>query len=72
MEQVISIKPFLAVLVSLLIVPILISTRTPNVREAWTFVAAIAKFLIILSMVPAVLKGTELVYTVAEVLPGIG
>jgi multicomponent Na+:H+ antiporter subunit D len=72
MEQVISIKPFLAVLVSLLIVPILISTRRPNVREAWTFVAAIAKFLIILSMVPAVLKGTELVYTVAEVLPGIG
>lgn len=72
MEEVISIKPFLAVLVSLLIVPILISTRTPNVREAWTFVAAIAKFLIILSMVPAVLKGTELVYTVAEVLPGIG
>jgi multicomponent Na+:H+ antiporter subunit D len=59
-------------LVSLLIVPILISTRTPNVREAWTFVAAIGKFLIILSMVPAVLKGTELVYTVAEVLPGIG
>ncbi len=72
MEEVISIKPFLAVLVSLLIVPILISTRTPNVREAWTFVAAIGKFLIILSMVPAVLKGTELVYTVAEVLPGIG
>jgi len=72
MEEVISIKPFLAVLVSLLIVPILISTRTPNVREAWTFVAAIAKFLIILSMVPAVLKGTELVYTVAEGLPGIG
>jgi len=72
MEEVISIKPFLAVLVSLLIVPILISTRRPNVREAWTFVAAIGKFLIILSMVPAVLKGTELVYTVAEGLPGIG
>ena len=72
METVTSIKPFLAVLISLLVVPILISSRTPNVREAWTFVAAIAKFLIILSMVPAVLKGTEIVYTVAEVMPGIG
>jgi multicomponent Na+:H+ antiporter subunit D len=71
MEAVTSIKPLLAVLVSLLVVPILISGRTPNVREAWTFVAAFAKFFIILSMVPAVLRGTEIVCTVAEVIPGI-
>jgi multicomponent Na+:H+ antiporter subunit D len=42
----------------------------PNVREAWTFVAAAAKFLIVLSMLPTILKGTEIVYTVAEFLPG--
>lgn len=71
METVTSIRPLLAVLVSLLVVPILISGRTPNVREAWTFVAAFAKFVIILSMVPAVLGGTEIVCTVAEVIPGI-
>ncbi|MGM0425636.1 MAG: monovalent cation/H+ antiporter subunit D family protein [Thermodesulfobacteriota bacterium] len=70
MEPMISIKPLLAVLVSLLVVPILVSSRTPNVREAWTFVAASAKFLIVVSMVPAVLRGEQLVYTVAQVIPG--
>ena len=48
----------------------LVSSRAPNVREAWTFVAAAAKFLIVLSMLPTILKGTEIVYTVAEFLPG--
>jgi len=70
METIISVKPLLAVLVSLLITPILVSSRAPNVREAWTFVAALAKFLIVLSMLPTILKGTEIVYTVAEFLPG--
>jgi multicomponent Na+:H+ antiporter subunit D len=70
METMISIKPLLAVLVSLLITPILVSSRAPNVREAWTFVAAVAKFLLVLSMLPTILKGTEIVYTVAEFLPG--
>jgi multicomponent Na+:H+ antiporter subunit D len=71
METIISIKPLLAVLASLLVVPILItSTRAPNVREAWTFVAAAAKFLIVLSMLPTILKGTEIVYTVVEFMPG--
>jgi len=70
METITSIKPLLAVLVSLLVVPLLISSKTPNIREAWTFVAAAAKFLIVLSMLPTVLKGTEIVYTVAEFLPG--
>jgi multicomponent Na+:H+ antiporter subunit D len=71
MEPIISIKPLLAVFVSLLVVPILVSSRTPNVREAWTFVAAAAKFLIVVSMVPAVLRGEQLVYTVAQVIPGV-
>ncbi len=66
-----SIKPLLAVLVSMLVVPFIISSRRPNVREAWTFVAALAKFLIVVSMVPAVLKGAEILYTVAEVIPGV-
>jgi multicomponent Na+:H+ antiporter subunit D len=70
-ETITSIKPLLAVLISLLVVPILVSSRTPNVREAWTFIAAIAKFLLVISMLPVVLKGAEIVYTVAEVLPGV-
>lgn len=71
METITSIKPLLAVLVSLLVVPMLVSSgRSPNAREAWTFVAAAVKFLIVLSMLPTILKGTEIVYTVAEFVPG--
>ncbi|RLB82689.1 MAG: monovalent cation/H+ antiporter subunit D family protein [Deltaproteobacteria bacterium] len=70
METITSIKPLLAVLVSLLVTPILVSSRASNVREGWTFVAATAKFLIVLSMLPTILKGTEIVYTVVEFLPG--
>lgn len=71
METITSIKPLLAVLVSLLVTPMLVSSRNPNVREAWTFVAAIIKLAIVASMVPVILQGTEIVYTVAEVLPGV-
>jgi len=70
MEIIYSIKPFLAVLVSLLVIPFLVWSKTPNARESWTFAAAIMKFLIVASMIPAVLKGSEIVYTVAEVIPG--
>ena len=71
METMISIKPFIAVLVSILVVPILISSRNPNVRESWTFAAAVAKFLIIASMAPLIMGGNQIEYTLAEVLPGL-
>jgi len=69
--EIISIKPLLAVLVSLLVTPLLVLSRAPNAREAWTFVAAVAKVLIVASMVPVILKGGEIVYTIAEVVPGV-
>jgi multicomponent Na+:H+ antiporter subunit D len=69
-DTIVSIKPLLAVLVSLLVTPILASSRSANVREAWTFAAAGVKFLIVVSMLPTILKGTEMVYTVVEFLPG--
>jgi multicomponent Na+:H+ antiporter subunit D len=72
METMFSIKPFIAVLVSILVVPILISSRNPNVRESWTFAAAVAKFLIIASMAPVIMGGNQIEYTLAEVLPGLG
>ena len=71
METITSIKPLLAVLVSFLIVPVLASSRAPNVREGWTFVAAAVKFIIVASMVPVVLSGTQIVYTIAHVFPGV-
>lgn len=71
MDQIISIKPLLAVLVSLLVIPMLISSSDkPNVREAWTFTAGIIKFLIVASMLPVILQGKEIVLTLFEIAPG--
>jgi multicomponent Na+:H+ antiporter subunit D len=71
MNTIVSIKPFLAVLLSLLLPPVLASCRSDNIREGWTFIIAIAKFLLIASMVPLVLDGFQITYTVATVLPGL-
>ncbi len=71
MITMISIKPLIAVLVSLLVIPVLASSRKPNVREAWTFTAAIIKFAIIASMVPAVLGGHTFEFTIVTFFPGI-
>ncbi len=72
MDTLISFKPLAAVLISILVVPMIIrSGRRPNLREGWTFAAAIAKFLVIASMVPAVLAGKTLELTLVEVLPGV-
>ena len=72
METIISIKPLLAVLVSLVAVfPIVASGSKPNLRETWTFLAAIVKFGLVLSMLPIVLNGTIIEYTLVEVLPGL-
>jgi multicomponent Na+:H+ antiporter subunit D len=71
MVPVVSIKPLLAVLASMAVVPFLIYCRKPNLREAWTFAAAIIKFFIVVSMAPTILQGIPIEYQVAEVLPGV-
>lgn len=53
------------------VIPIVLSRSQPNLREAWTFIAGFMKFGIIASMLPVILKGTLIEYTVAEVLPGM-
>ncbi|MFC1896003.1 monovalent cation/H+ antiporter subunit D family protein [Thermodesulfobacteriota bacterium] len=71
-EVIESVRPLLAVSVSLAVLPVLVSShRSPNAREAWTFVAAVAKFLIVLSMLPSVLSGAQYVFTLARVVPGV-
>jgi len=71
METVISIRPLIAVLASLLVIPLLAaSKRSPNLREAWTLAAAVLKFLVVASMLPLVLGGAQFAYTIAPVLPG--
>ena len=63
--------PLLAVLVSLLAAgAILLSGRHPNLREAWTFVAAAIKFLLVVSMLPTVLAGGVIESGYVELLPG--
>lgn len=72
METITSIKPLLAVLVSLVaVIPIVISGGKPNLRETWTFLAGIIKFGLIVSMLPVILNGTVIEYTLIEVLPGL-
>lgn len=72
MSLILSIKPLFAVLASALAVPGIISSgKSQNFRESWTFTGAIVKFLIIASMVPAIISGKEIYYSIAEILPGI-
>jgi len=72
METITSIKPLLAVLVSLVaVIPIVASGSKPNLREGWTFLAGFVKFGLVVSMLPLVLGGTIIEYTLAEPLPGL-
>ncbi|CCK80544.1 monovalent cation/H+ antiporter subunit D family protein [Desulfobacula toluolica] len=71
METIISIKPLLAVLVSLCVIPLLLSSsEKPNVRESWIFIAGTIKFLIVISMLPQILQGKQIVLTLFEIAPG--
>jgi multicomponent Na+:H+ antiporter subunit D len=64
--------PLAAILISLLgTVPILLSARRPNLREAWTVLISLGKFSIIAALLPAVLAGGGYRVTLAEVFPGV-
>jgi len=66
-----SITPLLAVLASLAAVPFIILLKgRPNAREAVTFIAAGIKLILVASLLPAVLAGGEVEFTLAKVLPG--
>jgi multicomponent Na+:H+ antiporter subunit D len=71
METIGSIRPLLAILASVLVIPLIILSRgSPNLREIWTMVGAVLKFTIVVSMLPMALAGTRIEFTLAEVLPG--
>ncbi len=72
METYYSLKPILAILVSLVaVVLILIPNQRPNVRESWTIIASLAKFAIVASMLPSVLQGNYPAITLFTISPGI-
>ncbi|MEF8824376.1 MAG: monovalent cation/H+ antiporter subunit D family protein [Desulfohalobiaceae bacterium] len=71
METLFSVRPLLAVLVSLAVVPVLVSSSgRPNIREAWTILAGLVKFGLVASLVPSVLAGQEYGITLFSFAPG--
>jgi len=68
-----SLRPLLAVLVSLGAVPLIVASgeRRRNLREAWTLLAALAKAGLVLSMLPDVLAGRVLECRLWELMPGV-
>lgn len=71
METIISSKPLWAVLVSLAATVLIVITgeRARNLREAWTILAAFIKFGIVASMVPDILNGKVIEYTLLKITP---
>ncbi|RAP33747.1 cation:proton antiporter [Candidatus Marinamargulisbacteria bacterium SCGC AG-439-L15] len=68
----VSLLPVYIVLVSLVaIIPIVLSRKSQNLREFWTFVAGFLKVGLVFSMLPWILKGNILQYTFFEILPGV-
>jgi multicomponent Na+:H+ antiporter subunit D len=71
-QTIVSIKPLLAVMTSLLAVPLILkSGHRPNVREFWSILAGIIKFSIVMSMVPAILSGHVIEYTLIHFIQGV-
>ena len=71
-EAIYSLRPVLAVLVSAIAIPLIVASyRRPNVREGWSVLAALTKFGIIASMLPAVLAGSEFRWSFGAYVPGV-
>lgn len=72
MLTILSIKPLLAVLTSLIAVPlILLSGKRPNLREFWSVLAGVIKFSIVISMIPTIFAGNTIEYTLFSFYQGI-
>ncbi|PKN15737.1 MAG: cation:proton antiporter, partial [Deltaproteobacteria bacterium HGW-Deltaproteobacteria-3] len=77
MDTIVSVKPLLAILTALAgAVLVMMSGRKPNIRESWSFIAAVTMFGIIASMIttvaPAPLgEGKTIVYQLFRILPGV-
>ncbi|MDJ1434013.1 proton-conducting transporter membrane subunit [Halostagnicola sp. A-GB9-2] len=68
-DPITSIRPLAAVLVSAIaMVLIIASYRYPNVRESWSVLAALAKFGIVVSMLPGVLGGDTYRWSLSDSL----
>lgn len=69
---VISFTPVLAILASLLaVIPIILLGKRPNLREGASFLAGFIKFGLIASMLPTVMGGSTIEYTLLEIVPNL-
>ena len=72
MEFLLSIRPILAIAVSLTAAALILCLRNrANLRDAISVAAAVVKFLIVISLAPLVLAGGTHDLTLFEVLPGV-
>jgi multicomponent Na+:H+ antiporter subunit D len=72
MESYFSLRPLLAVAVSLAAAVLIVaSANRPNIREAWSFAASLAKFGIIASMIPLVADGRYPEIALFDIAPGV-
>lgn len=72
METIYTIKPLIAVLIPFIgSILIILSSKRPNVREAWSVLSGAALFIVVLSMLPDILAGKLVEYTAVEMLPGL-
>lgn len=71
-RELISITPLFAILVSTISAGLISASRDkPNLREFWSIAAGIIKFILVVSMAPAILAGNTLEYTLFSILPGL-
>jgi multicomponent Na+:H+ antiporter subunit D len=67
-----SLVPLLAILVSLAaVVPILLSSEKPNLREFWTILAAVIKFGLVLTLLPGAIEGRSVELHILDLAPGL-
>ena len=65
-------RPLAAVLVSLTAALLIAASgRRPNLREAWTFAAAVAKLALVVSLIPHVLRGDVVESAPLALVPGL-
>jgi multicomponent Na+:H+ antiporter subunit D len=67
-----SLVPLYAILVSLVaVVPIMLSSTKPNLREFWTILAAFIKFGLVLTLLPGALEGKSVELHLVDLAPGL-
>ncbi len=67
-----SFVPLLAILVSLVaVLPIMLSSKKPNLREFWTILAAVVKFGLVLLLLPGAIEGKSVELHLFDLAPGL-